>query len=146
MKKTFLIVALFTWIGFSASAQITKDTATTETRTDSNKRIEPKMDPQMDSIDMRNDHWKKNSSRMDSMNHYWIFRDGKVMEVKDGREEEMTTETEVNGVWIRTNGEVVMKNDKVVSLKEGQYLDKEGKIHKMKDKMKDKDKMKKDKM
>jgi hypothetical protein len=47
----------------------------------------------------------------------------------------MTTETQVGDVWIRPNGEVVMKDNKVVHLKADQYLDAEGKIHTMKQKM-----------
>jgi hypothetical protein len=113
MKKLFLFVALFTWIGFSASAQVMKDSTKKEMRKESKEM--------------------KKESKMDHrMTHHWIVRDGKVMEVKDGKEHHMTTETEVGGgVWIRPNGEVVMKDNKVVHLRSDQYLDTKGKIHTM---------------
>lgn len=105
MKKLFLFVALFSWIGFSASAQVQKETKKEE-------RMESKM-------------------QMDHNKHHWTFKNGKVMEMKDGKETEMMTETKVGDVWIRPNGEVVMKDNKVVHLKADQYLDDEGKIHTM---------------
>lgn len=111
MKKLFLFVALFTWIGFSASAQ--------ETQKDDRKDSEMKMDQNK---------------------HHWKFKDGKVFEVKDGKKMEMTEETQVGDVWIRTNGQVVLKDDKVVQLKEGQYVDEDGKIHDKMDKKKMPDK------
>ena len=106
MKKVFLFVALFAWIGFSASAQ---------------ERESEKKDK------------KESKMHMDKDKHYWVFKNGKVMEMKDGKSTEMTTETQVGDVWIRVNGEVVMKDNKVVQLKEGQYVDDKGMIH---DKMK----------
>ncbi len=108
MKKVFLFVALFAWIGFSASAQDQKE------RT-------------------KKDHQKDSKMDMNQNKHHWIFKNGKVMEMKDGKSTEMTTETQVGDVWIRANGEVVMKDNKVVQLKEGQYIDDKGMIH---DKMK----------
>src|SRR5690554_4605077 len=112
MKKIFLFVALFTWIGFSASAQ-----------------------------EEKKEERKETERKMDQDNHYFIMKDGKIMEMKDGKVTEMTTETQVGDVWIRTNGQVVKKDNTIVKLKEGQYLDDQGKIH---DKM-NKDNMQKDK-
>lgn len=109
MKKVFLFVALFAWIGFSASAQ--------------------------DQKERTKDQHKDSKMQMDKNMHHWVFKNGKVMEMKDGKSTEMTTETKVGDVWIRTNGEVVMKDNKVVHLKEGQFVDEKGKIHDM-DKMK----------
>lgn len=111
MKKLFLFVALFAWIGFSASAQVPK-----ETKKEMKKESKTKMD----------------SEKMQHNMHHWTFKNGKVMEMKDGKTTEMTTETKVGDVWIRPNGEVVMKDNKVVHLKADQYLDAEGKIHTMK--------------
>lgn len=121
MKKLFLFVALFTWIGFSASAQVTKDSTTKVPRTDSKKVIDVK--PPIDDFQVHH-------PQIDRMKNHWIVRDGKVMEVKDGKEQEMTTETEVSeGVWIRPNGDVVTKDNEVIRLKDNQYLDEKGKIH-----------------
>lgn len=106
MKKLFLLVALFSWIGFSASAQVHKE----ETKKEEKKEAKMKMD-----------HEK----------HHWVWKNGKVMEMKDGKSMHMTTETQVGDVWIRPNGEVVMKDNKVVHLKEGQYVDSKGEIHNM---------------
>jgi hypothetical protein len=106
MKKLFLFVALFAWIGFSASAQVKKET--------------------------KKEEQKESKMQMDHNKHHWTFKNGKVMEMKDGKETVMTTETQVGDVWIRPNGEVVMKDNKVVHLKADQYLDAEGKIHTMK--------------
>lgn len=113
MKKLFLFVALFTWIGFSASAQVQKEDTKKE---------------------------EKKGAKMDQNKHHWMFKDGKVMEMKDGMATEMTTETQVGDVWIRTNGEVVQKDNKVVQLKAGQYVDEEGMIHTMMRKKKTSDK------
>ena len=120
MKKLFLFVALFAWIGFSASAQITRDSATNEPRTEPKERIENNLPV---------DDFKVHNPQMDNMKNHWIVRDGKVIAVRDGKEQEMTTETEVgDGVWIRTNGDVVTKDNKVMRLKDNQYLDEKGKI------------------
>jgi hypothetical protein len=118
MKKVFLFVALFAWIGFSASAQVHKESKKEEQK---EEQREAKM-------------------QMDHNMHHWVFKNGKVMEMKDGKSTEMTTETHVGDVWIRTNGEVVMKDNKVVHLKADQYVDEKGKIHTMmhKNKMEEK--------
>lgn len=113
MKKLFLFVALFAWIGFSASAQVRKES----------KKEEHK------------EEHKESKMKMDHKMHHWVVKNGKVMMMKDGKETVMTTETRVGDVWIRPNGEVVMKDNKVVHLKADQYLDAKGMIHHM-DKMK----------
>ena len=110
MKKLFLFVALFTWIGFSASAQVKKETKKEE----------------------RKEEQKEAKMQMEHKMHHWTFKNGKVMEMKDGKTMEKTTETKVGDVWIRPNGEVVMKDNKVVHLKADQYLDEKGMIHTMK--------------
>lgn len=115
MKKVVLLVALFVWIGFSASAQVQ----------DSTKRKEH----------------KGSTMKWDKDKDHWIMKDGKVMQVKNGVKTEMMTETQVGDVWIRTNGEVVMKDNKVVQLKNGQVVDHMGKIHTMMMKKKAKPKM-----
>ena len=102
MKKLILFVALFSWIGFSASAQVRKET--------------------------QKEH-PTETKKMEKASHHWYFKDGKVMEMKNGKETAISAETKVGDVWVRPNGEVVMKDKKVVHLKEGQYVNSEGKIH-----------------
>ncbi|WP_164112168.1 MULTISPECIES: DUF6799 domain-containing protein [Sphingobacterium] len=103
MKKLVLSVALISWIGFSASAQ------------------EQKKEHNKEKHHMQKEH---------SMQH-WCWKDGKIMEMKDGKSMQLTKETKVGDVWIRPNGEVVMKDKKVVQLKADQYLDHTGAIHQM---------------
>ncbi len=120
MKRLFLFVALFAWIGFSASAQVKKET--------------------------KKEEHKESKMQMDKNKHHFVLKDGKVMEWKDGKSTMMMTETRVGDVWIRPNGEVVMKDNKVVHLKEGQYLDEKGMIHNMDRNMMDHNKMDQNKM
>lgn len=103
MKRLVLLVALISWIGFSASAQ-----------------------------EEQKEHQKKeHHMKMEHSKHHWFWKDGKVMEMKDGKAVHMTTETKVGDVWIRPNGEIVMQNNKVVHLKAGEYLDEKGVIQQM---------------
>lgn len=104
-----LMLALSFCIGFSVSAQV----------------------PEKENEDMPTQ--EKPIANQDG--EHWIMKDGKVIHVEMGVETIMDTETEVNGVWIRPNGQVVKKDNKVIQLKEGQYVDSMGKIHKMKKKM-----------
>lgn len=62
---------------------------------------------------------------------HWCWKDGKIVEMKDGKSIHMTKETKVGDVWIHPNGEVVMKDKKVVKLQTDQYLDHNGTIHQM---------------
>lgn len=103
MKKLIFLVVLFSWIGYSATAQ--------EQQKESQK--------------------KEHHMKMEPSKHRWFWKDGKVMEMKDGKTMHMTTETKVGDVWIRPNGEVVMKDNKTVKLKESEYLDNNGVIHQM---------------
>lgn len=120
MKKLFLFVALFAWIGFSASAQVQKES--------------------------KKEEHKESKMKMDHNMKHWVVKNGKVMMMKDGKATEMTTETRVGDVWIRPNGEVVMKDNKVVHLKAEEYLDAKGMIHHMDKKKMEKMNMDKNKM
>lgn len=103
MKKLVLLVALLSWIGFSATAQEQK----------------------------KEQHKEGHRMKMEHQKHHWFWKDGKVMEMKDGKAVHMTTETQVGDVWIRPNGEVVKKDNSVVQLKKGQYVNESGEIHEM---------------
>src|SRR5690606_41030253 len=97
MKKLFLFVALFTWIGFSASAQDMKDSTKKESPTGTKKVMDVK--PPVDDFQIQH-------PQIDRMKNQWIVRDGKVIGVKDGKEREITEEVEISdGIRIRPNGE-----------------------------------------
>ena len=139
MKKLFLFVALFSWIGFSASAQVRKESTKKEVHKES------KMGKDHKESKMKTDH-EKSEMKMGHQNHHWVYKDGKVMEMKDGKSTEMKSETHVGDVWIRPNGDIVMKNNKVVHLKADEYLDSKGMIHHMEKMKTEKMNMDKNKM
>jgi hypothetical protein len=79
-----------------------------------------------------------------------MMKDGKMMVVKDGKTMSMNMDMTLgNGTMVMKDGTVKMKDGSTQMLKEGQYIDKNGKVGMMKmDKMGDgkmgADKMKKD--
>lgn len=115
MKKLFLFVALLTWIGFSASAQI---------RTDSSRQNMP-----LRTDSMQQDMPRPMEMQQNQNPSHWTFKDGKVMEMRDGKSSELKSERKIGDVWLRTNGQVVTKDNKVTQLREDQYIDEDGKIH-----------------
>lgn len=59
----------------------------------------------------------------------YVFKNTKMWEVKSGKIAEMTKEVTLeNGTIIKTTGEVVTKDGATTALKDGQYIDLEGKI------------------
>jgi hypothetical protein len=59
----------------------------------------------------------------------YVFKDGKVWEVKNGKTSELTKDaTLANGTVVKTTGEVVTKDGQSSALKDGQYIDVDGNI------------------
>jgi len=59
----------------------------------------------------------------------YVFKDGKMWEVKDGKTSEMAKDvTLANGTVVKTTGEVVTKDGQSSALKDGQYIDVDGNI------------------
>lgn len=59
----------------------------------------------------------------------YVFKNSKMWEVKSGKISEMTKEvTLASGTIVKTNGEVVSKDGQTAALKDGQYIDLDGKI------------------
>lgn len=59
----------------------------------------------------------------------YLFKDGKMRTVKDGRQTEMTEDvTLANGTVVTTGGSVKKPNGEAVSLKENQMVDLQGNI------------------
>lgn len=59
----------------------------------------------------------------------YVFKDSKVWQVKSGNVTELTADATLpGGTVVKTNGEVVSKDGQTVTLKDGQYIDVDGKI------------------
>lgn len=115
MKKTILFFTLFAWIGFSAVAQVKETTKTNQQRPPENRSQVNKMD--------------QDTTKYDRMSEHYLLQNGKIVYMNNGTESPFDQEKEINGVWIRPNGDVVMKDSKIVRLKENQYIDAKGRIH-----------------
>lgn len=59
----------------------------------------------------------------------YVFKDNKMWTVKDGKVAAMTDDvTLADGTVVKTTGEVVTKDGQKQALKDGQYIDADGKI------------------
>ncbi|HXS58779.1 MAG TPA: DUF6799 domain-containing protein [Hanamia sp.] len=59
----------------------------------------------------------------------YVFKNSKMWEVKSGKISEMAKDvTLASGTTVKTTGEVVTKDGEKVALKDGQYIDLDGKI------------------
>ena len=59
----------------------------------------------------------------------YVFKNSKMWEVKSGKISEMAKDvTLASGTTVKINGEVVSKDGQKVTLKDGQYIDLDGKI------------------
>lgn len=77
---------------------------------------------------------KKNDGMMkDDMKNCMMMKDGKMMQSMDGKTMMMEkTVTLANGTMVMTDGMVKMKDGKSMKLKEGECIDENGMITKMK--------------
>jgi uncharacterized cupredoxin-like copper-binding protein len=85
------------------------------------------------------------------MNDYYAMKDGKVISMKGGKEATLVKTTKLsNGEMIMKDGNIKMKDGSMMMLKEGQYVDVNGKMGMLMDdkmdKMRKMDKMDKMKM
>lgn len=63
------------------------------------------------------------------MNDYYTMKDGKVISIKGGKEAALVKTTKLNnGEMIMKDGNLKMKNGSMMMLKEGQYVDVNGKM------------------
>ncbi|HXB44437.1 MAG TPA: DUF6799 domain-containing protein [Puia sp.] len=63
------------------------------------------------------------------MNDYYVMKDGKVISMKGGKEATLAKTTKLsNGEMIMKDGNVKMKDGSMMMLKEGQYVDVNGKM------------------
>jgi hypothetical protein len=68
-----------------------------------------------------------------SMKHYYEMKNGKMMEIREGKTSAMTNDVNLeNGSMLMTNGTVKMKDGSTKKVKEGDCVYMDGKIEKMK--------------
>lgn len=101
MKTLSLLIVAFA-LSFSVSAQTSNDTT----------------------------HAKSQSGYHHANHENYVFKDGKLMQWKDGKENAMTQDVTLsNGTMISTDGKVTWKDGKSQTLTDGQMVDMNGKIH-----------------
>lgn len=101
MKNLFLLFAAFA-ISIGVSAQTTNPTTTSK---------------------MHNGYSQKNHDG-------YSYNNGKLMMSKSGTNSDVTQDATLNnGTTISTNGTVTWKNGKTQTLKEGDWVDMNGKVH-----------------
>jgi hypothetical protein len=74
------------------------------------------------------DTFARTQPRTARMKNFYMMKDGKMMHMKSGKMMPMDKDfTMKNGTRCMTNGEFIMKNGEKMKLKEGEYMDMNGK-------------------